>query len=60
MNRQDETQLYGYGMCFETPQTMAERDEVIAKLAELLKVTVWRTDRTKHGNTEIQLRPIEP
>lgn len=53
----EETVLYGSGMCW-TPPTVAERDTVIAMLAERLGVCVVRTNATKHGTTEIVLKEI--
>ena len=43
----------------DTPATDAERDDIIRLLLEHLNLRAIRTNKTKHGNTEVQLVPTE-
>ncbi len=49
----EETQLF---RPWSDTATDAERDEVIGLLLEHFRLEAWRTNATKHGNVEIELR----
>lgn len=53
----EETTLFGGAWC--DPATDAERDEAIALILRHLGCTIVRTNATKHGNTELELRKDE-
>lgn len=55
-----EERIYSGGwLPYGIQPTDEERDTAIALLCEHLGVEVWRTNKTKHGNVEIELRKIE-
>lgn len=51
-----EEQLFAFPGATHTVVTTDDLEDAIALLCAYLKVELWRTNATKHGNTELTLR----
>jgi hypothetical protein len=55
----EEEQVFAYVGDDYKPRSDQDRNDAIALLCDHLKVEIWRTNATKHGDVQLVLRKVK-